>query len=170
MPHNSDAGREDACVPYGLDGRSGAHQASSIEAPQLRRAVILGVAASAAPAVANRLIEFSLRLEGFEVITLGVCTPIAAFAEAFERDPHAEAVLIGSLNGHAYRDLCELPLARERGLLDVPVVLGGNLSVGGDTRAAALDRLLQLGVDSILDGIDDIVPHLSRSRLAGVPA
>ena len=73
------------------------------------RVVILGVAASDAHAVANQLIAMMLRQQGFVVVNLGVCTPLEEFAEATRAHPQAEAVLIGSLNGHAYEDLKDLP-------------------------------------------------------------
>ncbi|MGI5170238.1 cobalamin-dependent protein [Spirillospora sp. CA-253888] len=115
-----------------------------------RRLVILGVAASDSHAVANHLIAHFLRSCGFEVVNLGPCTPVSEFAEACRAHPEAEAVIIGSLNGHAHEDLRDLPAARAAGRITCPVVVGGNLSVGSRKDPAALDRLRELGVDHIL--------------------
>lgn len=114
------------------------------------RVVVLGVAASDSHAVANQLIAADLSSRGFRVVNLGVCSPLAEFAEALRRQPGAEALLIGSLNGHAVDDLAELPSYRRRGLIRCPVILGGNLSVGGADVRLAAERLHALGVDWIL--------------------
>ncbi|MCD0484235.1 cobalamin-dependent protein [Streptacidiphilus sp. ASG 303] len=121
------------------------------------RLVILGVAESDAHAVANHLIAMQLREHGFTVVNLGVCTPLADFADALDRHPRAEAVLIGSLNGHAHQDLRALPELRAAGRLRRPVVLGGNLSVGSRTTDADLQRLRDLGVDHILPDAGGLV-------------
>lgn len=124
--------------------------------------VILGVAASDSHAVANRLIATTLRLSGFTVVNLGVCTPLEEFDAALRADPHAAAVVIGSLNGHAYDDLRELPEFRARGGLGRPVVLGGNLSVGSRKSGDDHARLHALGVDHILDDLSGLVELLDR--------
>ncbi|MFC4029967.1 cobalamin-dependent protein [Streptomyces polygonati] len=115
------------------------------------RTVIIGVAESDAHAVANRLIEMQLRAHGLDVVNLGVCTPLSDFARAYAEHPGAEAVVIGSVNGHAYDDLRELPSLRAGGALCCPVVVGGNLSVGSHKDEDDDERRLRaLGVDHVL--------------------
>ncbi|GAA2473308.1 cobalamin-dependent protein [Actinocorallia cavernae] len=149
-----------------------AHQRHRADAGSGRRLVILGVAASDSHAVANQLIAHGLRAQGFDVVNLGTCTPVAEFAAACREHPEAEAVLIGSMNGHAYEDLRELPAARASGAVPCPVVLGGNLSVGSTKDAAATERLLALGVDrivtdpSLLPAVLDEL-RAERARAAG---
>ena len=126
------------------------------------RVVILGVAASDAHAVANQLIAMMLRQQGFVVINLGVCTPLEEFAEAYRAHPQAEAVLIGSLNGHAYEDLKDLPQLRSAGQLACPIIVGGNLSVGSHKGPETANRLRALGVDHILDTADELPVLLNR--------
>ncbi|HET9167942.1 MAG TPA: cobalamin-dependent protein [Actinospica sp.] len=129
--------------------------------------VILGVARSDAHAVANRLIELQLRHSGYEVVNLGVCTPLEDFAEAHAAHPEALAVLIGSLNGHAVQDLADLPALRAAGRLDCPVVLGGNLSVGSRKSERTFQRLFELGVERIVEDPADlprILKQLGRPR------
>ena len=118
--------------------------------PRPARKVILGVAASDSHAVANHLIAFSLRGLGFDVVNLGTCTPVEEFAQACEEHPDAEAVVIGSLNGHVHEDLRGLAEAKATARINVPVVVGGNLSVGSRKDRAAHDRLYAIGVDHIL--------------------
>ncbi|GAA2136132.1 hypothetical protein GCM10009760_15400 [Kitasatospora kazusensis] len=132
-----------------------------------QRLVILGVAESDAHAVANHLIGMQLREHGFTVVNLGVCTPLSEFADAFDRHPGAEAVLIGSLNGHAHQDLGKLPELRAAGRLACPVVVGGNLSVGSHKKQSDRQRLYDLGVDHLLSDSDELVLLLDLLHAAG---
>ncbi|WNI15010.1 cobalamin-dependent protein [Actinacidiphila sp. ITFR-21] len=128
------------------------------------RTVILGVAASDSHVVANQLIALGLRAQGWHVVNLGACTSVAEFAAAYADHPRAEAVVIGSLNGHAYEDLRDLPAVRADGLLDCPVVLGGNLSVGSYKDSADLERLYALGVDVIMSDPEALPATLDGLR------
>ncbi|MYU24723.1 cobalamin-dependent protein [Streptomyces sp. SID8352] len=136
------------------------------------RLVVLGVAESDAHAVANQLIAMQLRDHGFTVVNLGVCTPLSEFADALDRHPRAEAVLIGTLNGHAHQDLRTLPALRAAGRLNRPVVVGGNISVGSRKDGAAERRLYDLGVDHLLRDAGELVLLLDRlhaTMAAGLP-
>ncbi|MCX4832481.1 cobalamin-dependent protein [Streptomyces sp. NBC_01016] len=134
-----------------------------------RRTVILGVAASDSHAVANQLIAHTLRARGFQVINLGTCTTVDEFAAAHREHPDAEAVLIGSLNGHAYEDLLDLPEARARGLLGCPVLVGGNLSVGSRKQSADIERLYAIGVHRVLNDASEL-PAVLDELAAPTPA
>ncbi len=127
------------------------------------RTVILGVAASDSHVVANHLIAHALRAEGFQVVNLGACTSVAEFAAAHAEHPEAEAVIIGSLNGHAHADLQDLPAARAA-WLRCPVILGGNLSVGSYKGAADHERLYALGIDVVLSDLGELPKALDELR------
>ncbi|GAA2577071.1 cobalamin-dependent protein [Dactylosporangium fulvum] len=122
--------------------------------------LILGVAESDAHAVANHLIAMYLRESGFEVVNLGVCTPLTEFADAQSARPEAVAVLIGSINGHAAQDLRDLPALRAVGRLTCPVIVGGNLSVGSRKSGDEVRRLTELGVDHVLRDLHELLPLL----------
>lgn len=132
------------------------------------RQVILGVAASDAHAVANQLIAMMLRQRGFIVINLGVCTPLAEFAAAYQANPAAEAVIVASLNGHAYEDLFGLDELKRRGQIGCPVIVGGNLSVGSHKADKDIARLFDIGVDHVLSDPDELPALLDR--IAAEPA
>ncbi|MBN0046131.1 cobalamin-dependent protein [Streptomyces actuosus] len=135
-----------------------------------QRTVILGVAASDSHVVANHLIAHALRARGFHVVNLGACTSVAEFADAHAEHPDAEAVIIGSLNGHAHEDLHDLPAARAAGRLGCPVIVGGNLSVGSYKHTSDHERLYALGVDVVLTDLDALPPTLDRLRAGTTPA
>ncbi|MER9071155.1 cobalamin-dependent protein [Mesorhizobium sp. M0902] len=115
------------------------------------RVIILGVAESDAHVVANKLIEYELSISGFNVINLGACTPVEEFVDAFQAHPYADAIVIGSLNGHAYEDLRSIRDAKKDLLISCPIIVGGNLGVTREQAAKTKEELLSLGVDYVLD-------------------
>ncbi|WEX79732.1 cobalamin-dependent protein (plasmid) [Sinorhizobium numidicum] len=115
------------------------------------RVIILGVAESDCHVVANKLIEYELRLSGFNVINLGACTPVDEFVAAFQSHPYADALVIGSLNGHAYEDLKAIRDAKSNLLISCPIIVGGNLGVTRAQAAKTREELLALGVEYVLE-------------------
>jgi methylaspartate mutase sigma subunit len=112
--------------------------------------VILGVAASDAHIVANKLIEMALTDHGFNVVNLGACTTIDEFCQAYVQNKPVLAIVIGSLNGHAVNDITGLALAKRQYKVTCPVIVGGNLSVGSQKDSSIHQELYGLGVDVIL--------------------
>jgi len=130
-----------------------------------KRKVILGVAESDSHIVANHLIAFMLRAEGFEVLNLGACTSVEEFTEAYENNEDAEAILIGSLNGHACRDLAPMKKMKSEGRIKCPVILGGNLSVGYEKNLNDHRKFFDIGIDRIIETHLDIIPLLNKAWL-----
>ncbi|MDW9452113.1 methylaspartate mutase [Sinorhizobium meliloti] len=124
--------------------------------------MILGVAASDCHVVANKLIEYELRASGFNVINLGACTSVDEFVNAFQSHPDADAMVIGSLNGHAYEDLKALRDAKDNLLISCPVIVGGNLGVTRDQAAKTREKLLALGVDYVLEDVAELLLLLDQ--------
>jgi methylaspartate mutase sigma subunit len=133
-----------------------------VPAASVARQVILGVAASDAHAVANQLIAITLRQRGFIVINLGVCTPLAEFVAAYQANPTAEAIIVASLNGHAYEDLRGLDELKRSGQIGCPVIVGGNLSVGSHKSDSHIARLFDIGVDYVLSDPSELPGLLDR--------
>lgn len=136
--------------------------AASPEQQSNNSLIILGVAESDAHVVANKLIEYELRLSGYKVINVGACTPIDEFVDAFRANPEADAIVIGSLNGHAYEDLKRLEEAKRDLLITCPVIVGGNLGVTREQAVRTKQKLLSLGVDHVLDDASEI-PSVLRN-------
>ncbi|SCL30796.1 cobalamin-dependent protein [Micromonospora inyonensis] len=129
--------------------------------------VVLGVAASDAHVVANRLIAFQLRNLGYHVVNLGACTPVAEFVECLAAHPDAVALVIGSVNGHAVEDLTPLRAAKDAGRVPCPMIVGGRLSVGSETDDKdAVAALHDLGVDHVLRDVSALPPLLARLAAA----
>jgi methylaspartate mutase sigma subunit len=119
--------------------------------------------------VANRLIDLALTQAGYRVINLGPCTPVSDFVECFAAHPEALAVAIGSLNGHAVEDLAPLRAARDSGVLNCPVIVGGNVCVGEQGRAASIAALRALGVDYVLGDLAELLALLGRLSAGHTP-
>ena len=134
-------------------------------APSRPRRLLLAVTESDSHAVGNKLLERHLTQQGYEVLNLGVCTPVEEIAAA-ARDFCPEAIILSSQNGHAFDDLARLPEALHS--VDVPAVpiyLGGNLSVGTTKDLDSLKhQFLTLGVQVV-----EALEHLELRLLAPAP-
>lgn len=130
--------------------------------------VILCVAASDAHVVGNHMIAMFLRDNGLDVINLGAATPIEEIMEAYQKNPDALAIVIGSLNGHAVDDLAGLGLAKRDYQVRCPVYLGGNLSVGSRKNHSAAETLLKDGVTEIVTDPESLLVRLKELVAARV--
>lgn len=128
----------------------------------IKPSVILGVTESDAHVVANHLIAFLLKEKGFDVINLGACTSVAEFTQAYQDYPESIAMIIGSMNGHAYEDLDGLADKKQMGQIKCPVILGGNLSVGSQKSPQQRQRFYSRGVDYLLENAMELPPLLSE--------
>lgn len=122
--------------------------------------VILGVTESDCHVVANQLIASLLRSEGYEVVNLGVCTSVKEFGEAFSEHSDSLAILVGTLNGHGLQDLSRLPEVIEKCHIEIPILLGGNLSVGSRKDPHYEKDYFRLGVTHIFKEISELLPWL----------
>lgn len=126
--------------------------------------VILGVTRSDAHVVANILIAHQLRRHGYHVVNLGACTPTVDFMKAYRKHPDALAIAMGSMNGHAHQDLADLPRLMQQYNVCCPIILGGNLSVSGQTRHQVEHTFKALGVAMLLDSPDELLRELQLLR------
>lgn len=122
--------------------------------------LLLAVPESDAHVVGNKLLEFFLRQQGYLVRNLGVCSPAQEIAEA-ARDWQPDAILLSSQNGHAFEDLAPLQaMLHAMGVHEVPIYLGGNLSVGADKHLADVTHhFLTIGVQ-VVDTMETVLQLL----------
>lgn len=125
--------------------------------------VILAVCESDSHTVANQLIQWTLENEGYHVSNLGAFISVRDIYKELESQQKVLAILVGSLNGHAVNDLRQLEFYKKK-YPDVPVIFGGNLSVSLIEKEKSMKKLYDLGVDFILDSIDEILPALENLK------
>jgi methylaspartate mutase sigma subunit len=117
--------------------------------------VVTGVVGNDIHVVANRLIELSLDARGFEVFNLGVNTHLEEFFDAVV-ETGAEVLLISSLNGEAEgwsREVRALK-SKYKGLDDLIMMIGGNLTVGTGDPAEIEKKYKRYGFDLVCHQID----------------
>ncbi|WED25392.1 methylaspartate mutase subunit S [Vibrio sp. DW001] len=117
--------------------------------------VVTGVVGNDIHVVANRLIELSLEARGYQVFNLGVNTHLEEFFDAVV-ETGAEVLLISSLNGEAEgwsREVRALK-SQYKGLDDVIMMIGGNLTVGAGDADEIVKKYKKYGFDLVCHQID----------------
>ena len=117
--------------------------------------VVTGVVGNDIHVVANRLIDLSLKARGYEVFNLGVNTYLEEFFDACV-ETGAEVLLISSLNGEAEgwsREIKTLK-SRYKGLDNLIMMIGGNLSVGAGDPQTIVPKYQRYGFDLVCHQID----------------
>ena len=117
--------------------------------------VVTGVVGNDIHVVANRLIDLSLKARGYEVFNLGVNTYLEEFFDACV-ETGADVLLISSLNGEAEgwsREIKTLK-SRYKGLDDLILMIGGNLTVGTGDPQTIVPKYQRYGFDLVCHQID----------------
>ena len=114
-----------------------------------QKTIVLGVLGVDAHVVGNKIMEYSLRQEGFNVVNLGIFVTQEEFIKA-AIETNADAILVGSLCGHAeldckgFREKCV-----EAGKGDIHLVGGGRLVVGRQVWQDVEARFLKMGFNRV---------------------
>ena len=125
--------------------------------------IILGVTKSDSHVVANRLIKLSLVQHGYDVINLGVCTPISDFMDAYSENQDAICIAIGNLNGHVIPDTRELSFLKKKYRVRCPVIIGGSPYSKLLTAPETQKELLETnGFDHIITSTNKLINYLDR--------
>jgi methylmalonyl-CoA mutase cobalamin-binding subunit len=130
---------------------------------------------SDAHVVAGKLLELALEERGYAVTNLGVCCPVGVIAEAAAAaaaEGWPVVVLLCCQNGHALKDLADLPdRLGTLGVADrVRVYAGGRLAVGAEADAAAVRRRCRaLGIHPLGD-FEECFRELARLQQDPVKA
>lgn len=128
--------------------------------PQQRAAtVVIAVPESDCHVVALTLLDWYLTRAGYCVINLGVTTTNQEIAQAV-RTHTPVAVLISAQNGHAEFDLQNLHSLLRAQATELPILIGGRMSICGDDNTAALSvRFAKLGI-TVVDSFESALRML----------
>jgi len=113
------------------------------------KTVVIGVIGSDCHAVGNKIIDYALTEEGFNVINIGVLSPQEDFINAAV-ETNADAIIVSSLYGHGeidcrgLREKCD-----EAGLKDIFLYVGGNIVVGKQEWDDVYKRFMAMGFNRV---------------------
>lgn len=113
------------------------------------KTLVIGVIGSDCHAVGNKIMDYALTEEGFDVVNIGVLSPQEDFINAAV-ETSADAIVVSSLYGHGeidcrgLREKCE-----EAGLKNVLLYVGGNIVVGKQDWDDVYGRFRNMGFDRI---------------------
>ncbi len=129
------------------------------------KTIVIGVIGADVHAVGNRIIEYVLTNEGFNVVNIGVLSSQEDFINA-AIETNAQMILVSSLYGHGeidcrgLRDKCI-----EAGLNDILLYVGGNIVVGKQNFMDVEKRFLDMGFNRVFPpgtSIDKVVPLIKK--------
>ncbi len=109
------------------------------------KTIVTGVIGADVHAVGNKILAYALEDAGFNVVNLGVMVSQEEFINA-ALETNASAIVVSSLYGHGeidcngLRDKCN-----EAGLIDIVLLVGGNLVVGKQDFADVEKRFVTMG-------------------------
>lgn len=113
------------------------------------KTVVIGVIGSDCHAVGNKIIDYALTEDGFNVINIGVLSPQEDFINAAV-ETNADAIIVSSLYGHGeidcrgLREKCE-----EAGLKDIFLYVGGNIVVGKQDWNEVHEKFIKMGYNRV---------------------
>jgi methylaspartate mutase sigma subunit len=109
--------------------------------------IVTGVIGADVHAVGNKIIEFVLKEEGYNVVNIGVLSTQEDFINA-AIETNADAIIVSSLYGHGeldcdgLRDKCV-----ESGIGNILLYVGGNIVVGKQDFDEVEKRFKNMGFD-----------------------
>lgn len=113
------------------------------------KTLVIGVIGSDCHAVGNKIMDYALTEEGFNVINIGVLSPQEDFINAAV-ETNADAIVVSSLYGHGEIDCRGLrEKCQEAGLKNVLLYVGGNIVVGKQDWNDVYGRFKNMGFDRI---------------------
>jgi methylaspartate mutase sigma subunit len=124
------------------------------------KSIVIGVIGADVHAVGNRIIEYTLTQEGYNVVNVGVLSTQEDFINA-AIETSARLILVSSLYGHGeldcrgMRDKCI-----EAGLDDVLLYVGGNIVVGKQDFNDVEKRFKDMGFNRVFPpgtNIEDVL-------------
>lgn len=125
--------------------------------------IVIGVIGADVHAVGNKIIDYTLTREGFNVVNVGVLSTQEDFINA-AIESNAKMILVSSLYGHGEIDCRGMrEKCIEAGLKDVILYVGGNIVVGKQEFEDVEQRFKNMGFNRVfppgttIDSVIDII-------------
>lgn len=113
------------------------------------KTIVIGVIGADVHAVGNKIIEYVLQKQGYNVVNVGVLSTQEDFIHA-AIETNADLILVSSLYGHGEID-CRGMRSKciESGIGDILLYVGGNIVVGKQDFNDVKQRFLDMGFDRV---------------------
>lgn len=129
------------------------------------KTIVIGVIGADVHAVGNKIIEYVLKNEGYNVVNVGVLSSQEDFINA-AIETNAQAILVSSLYGHGEIDCRGMrEKCIESGIGDILLYVGGNIVVGKQDFNDVKRRFEDMGFNRIYapsTPIETILPTLKE--------
>lgn len=113
------------------------------------KSIVIGVIGADVHAVGNRIIEYTLTREGYNVVNVGVLSTQEDFINA-AIETSAPLILVSSLYGHGELDCKGMrEKCNEAGLTDILLYVGGNIVVGKQDFDKVEKRFKDMGFNRV---------------------
>lgn len=127
------------------------------------KTIVIGVIGADVHAVGNRIIEYTLIREGYNVVNVGVLSSQEDFINA-AIETNASMILVSSLYGHGEIDCRGMrEKCIEAGIGDIILYVGGNIVVGKQDFNEVKKRFEEMGFDRVYGPgtpIDVVLPDI----------
>ena len=113
------------------------------------KTIVIGVIGADVHAVGNKIIDYTLKNAGYEVVNIGVLSSQEDFINAaIETD--ADLILVSSLYGHGEIDCRGMrEKCIESGIADILLYVGGNIVVGKQDFDQVKDTFYKMGFNRV---------------------
>lgn len=109
------------------------------------KTIVIGVIGADVHAVGNKIIEYVLKQNGYNVVNIGVLSSQEDFINA-AIETNADMILVSSLYGHGEMDCRGMrEKCIEAGIGDIPMLVGGNIVVGKQDFDEVRERFIKMG-------------------------
>ncbi len=124
------------------------------------KSIVIGVIGADVHAVGNRIIEYTLMREGYNVVNVGVLSTQEDFINA-AIETSAPLIMVSSLYGHGELDCKGMrEKCNEAGLSDILLYVGGNIVVGKQDFVEVEKRFKLMGFNRVFPpgtNIEDVL-------------
>lgn len=113
------------------------------------KTIVIGVIGADVHAVGNRIIEYVLTNEGYNVVNIGVLSTQEDFINA-AIETNAQMIMVSSLYGHGELDCVGLrEKCVEAGIGEILLYVGGNIVVGKQDFETVEKRFKDMGFNRV---------------------